>query len=138
METFGERLKRLRKKRNLDQTALANIVGLTQGAISLYERGERDPSTDTLAKLADFFDVSVDYLVGRCAVENMTAADIRTVDDLKRYLGLDDEDVVRLLFIDNRTDDQTIPPDALEHILQAIEFVRWKYGLHGEHTEKED
>jgi len=137
METFGQRLRKLRQKHNLDQTALADVLEMTQGAISLYERGERDPGTETLSRLADFFDVSVDYLVGRCAVENMTIQDIKTVDDLKRYLGLDDEDVVKLLFIDPKQDDQIIPSDAVEYVLQAIEFVRWKYGLHGDDAKGE-
>ena len=132
------RLKDLRKERGISPQVIADLLGISRQMYHSLERGEYRLNEDYLRALADYYECSSDYILGRTPLKNMTAADIRTVDDLKRYLGLDDEDVVRLLFIDNRTDDQTIPPDALEHILQAIEFVRWKYGLHGEHTEKED
>ena len=59
------RIKELREKRKLSQSALAEKFTLSQQTISAYERGERDPDTDTLNKLADFFNVSIDYLLGK-------------------------------------------------------------------------
>lgn len=59
------RIKELREKRKLSQSALAEKFTLSQQTISAYERGERDPGTDTLNKLADFFNVSIDYLLGK-------------------------------------------------------------------------
>ena len=55
----------LRKERKLTLSALADIVGLTNQAISLLEKGKRSPSFEVLCMLADYFDVSLDYLVGR-------------------------------------------------------------------------
>lgn len=60
-----ERLRELRKQRGLTTTALANIVGCSNPTITHYERGDRKPDPDMLKKFADFFGVSVDYLLGR-------------------------------------------------------------------------
>lgn len=61
----GNRLRELRKVKNLTQTQLANAVGLGSQAYAYYEKGEREPSPETLCKLADFFGVTVDELLGR-------------------------------------------------------------------------
>ena len=59
------RLKELRLKRKLSQNALASVLGINQNNISRYETHERKADYFTLIKLADFFNVSVDYLLGR-------------------------------------------------------------------------
>ncbi|WP_026189013.1 LexA family protein [Orenia marismortui] len=61
----GKVLKKLRMEMNLTQKELADKLGITRGAIGHYEQGKRSPDNEMLAKLADFFDVSVDYLLGR-------------------------------------------------------------------------
>ncbi len=61
----GERLKQLRKERQLTQTELGDKINVTKVSISGYENGNRSPDTDTLQRLADFFGVSTDYLLGR-------------------------------------------------------------------------
>lgn len=62
---FAERVKLLRKEKNLKQSELGKIVGLNFTAISDIERGRRTTTMEKLDALADFFDVSVDYLMGR-------------------------------------------------------------------------
>lgn len=62
---FPEILKEERIKANLKQTELGEKVKLSLKAISMYETGQREPKLNTLIALADFFDVSIDYLVGR-------------------------------------------------------------------------
>ncbi len=59
------RLKELRKKRNISQLKLAMDLQLNQNAISRYETGVREADYSTLIKIADYFDVSIDYLLGR-------------------------------------------------------------------------
>ncbi len=61
----GERLKKLRKEKKLTQTELGSKINVTKVSISGYESGNRSPDTDTLQRLADFFEVSTDYLLGR-------------------------------------------------------------------------
>jgi len=57
-------LKILREHKNITMEELANHLGLTRSAISLYESGKRQPDFDTLKKLAKYFNVSIDYLLG--------------------------------------------------------------------------
>ena len=64
------RLKELRKKRNITQLKLAMDLGLNQNAISRYETGEREADYKTLIALADYFGVSIDYLLERTDKEN--------------------------------------------------------------------
>ena len=59
------RLKELRKKKGISQLRLATDLNTTQNTISRYETGEREPGIDDLIKIADYFNVSVDYLIGR-------------------------------------------------------------------------
>ena len=63
--TFSVRLRELRVRKNLDKKTLAELCGLSKDMIGQYERGERQPSAKSLMALADYFDVSVDYLLGR-------------------------------------------------------------------------
>ncbi len=60
------RLKQLRKERGISQLKLALELNMNQNSISRYETGEREADYETLVKFADFFDVSLDYLLGRC------------------------------------------------------------------------
>lgn len=59
------RLKELRKRKGISQLRLATDLNTTQNTISRYETGEREPGIDELIKIADYFNVSVDYLIGR-------------------------------------------------------------------------
>ena len=59
------RLKELRKKKGISQLRLATELNTTQNTISRYETGEREPGIAELIKIADYFNVSVDYLIGR-------------------------------------------------------------------------
>ena len=59
------RLKELRKKRKITQLKLAMDLNMNQNTISRYETGEREANYVALIELADYFDVSVDYLLGR-------------------------------------------------------------------------
>ncbi len=62
---IGNRLKELRNKKSITQEELGKTIGLSKQTISTYELGTREPDNDTLLKLADFFAVSLDYLLGR-------------------------------------------------------------------------
>ena len=61
---IGKTIKELRKDSNLSQTGLANIIGTTQDTISLWELGKSLPDINMLIKLAKYFNVSTDYLLG--------------------------------------------------------------------------
>lgn len=59
------RLRYLRKQNNISQLKLAMDLSLNQNSISRYENGEREAGYDLLIKIADYFDVSIDYLLER-------------------------------------------------------------------------
>lgn len=63
--SFGENLLNLRKSRNLTQKDVYTAVGMSAIGYQRYEYGEREPAYKKLIALADYFDVSIDYLVGR-------------------------------------------------------------------------
>lgn len=65
MSVFSNRLRMLRKSRKVSQTHLAKALGYGYTAIANYESGRNEPSLGDLRRIADFFDVSVDYLLGR-------------------------------------------------------------------------
>ena len=65
MFVFGEHLRKIRKSRHLTQKQLAMNMGTSEQGIQQYELGKRRPTYDMLIALADYFDVSLDYLVGR-------------------------------------------------------------------------
>ena len=64
-DKFPERLRRLRERRRMSRKALGECCGLSKNIIGQYERGEREPMASSLTAIADFFEVSVDYLIGR-------------------------------------------------------------------------
>ncbi len=62
------RLRDMREDRDLSQQQLAKMLGMSQTGYSKYETGENDVPTAILIKLARFYDVSIDYLLGECTV----------------------------------------------------------------------
>lgn len=58
-------LKKLRKSRGYTQIALQMKTGIEQSLLSKFESGDRTPPTETLVRLADFYDVSIDYILCR-------------------------------------------------------------------------
>ena len=95
---FKERLVQLRKEKELNQEQFAKVIGYTRTTISAWEVGRNEPSNADTVKIADFFGVSTDYLLGK--------SDIRNPEELKKVpfanaggldtKGLDTEDLVEL------------------------------------------
>lgn len=75
---FGDVLRSLRRSRNLSQEELGSNIGLSKAVISKYENGLGYPNFDVLIKLAAFFDVSTDYLLG---VVNSKTIDVSRLTD---------------------------------------------------------
>ena len=64
------RLKELRIEKGLLQSDIAKIINKSERTVGFYESGERDMNTETLAKLSDFFNVTIDYLLGKSDIRN--------------------------------------------------------------------
>ena len=65
MKVFAERLVELRKQNKYTQRAMAEKLSITQPSYIRYEHGSAEPTYEKLVKIADLFDVSIDYLLGR-------------------------------------------------------------------------
>jgi transcriptional regulator with XRE-family HTH domain len=86
--TIADRIKQLRQERQWTQAELAEKIGIKQKQISAYERGVNSPSTDFLIKIADAFDVTLDFLA--FAVKGQTAKlNIQDRELLKRFEMVD-------------------------------------------------
>ena len=100
-----QRLKELRKKNNLSQYKLAEELGVSRGLLSNYEQGSREPDFNTLMLIADYYCVSIDYLMGITNVkqrflsteeqnkydsifEDITGLEKESLDELQKYIDL--------------------------------------------------
>ena len=70
------RLKELRMAKGMTQSEVAKVIGYSSLSYARYEKGEREPDINTLCKLADYFEVSVDYLIGRTVQENFLGREV--------------------------------------------------------------
>ncbi|WP_051250489.1 helix-turn-helix domain-containing protein [Paenibacillus harenae] len=115
MRTLGERLKHARVKKRYTQIQVAKKLDISNGAISGYERDYRDPDTVTLKKLADLYEVTPNWLLGK---EEQDSADL-FLDYLEMELT-DEEIIERMTFkIDNMILDE-------DDVKEFIAFVRAK------------
>lgn len=88
---FGNRLIELRNEFNLDRDELANALNISYSSLSKYETNKRFPSQDLLISIANYFGVSIDYLLGRTDIRNYEEYTIAAHTD-DRTQQLSDED----------------------------------------------
>lgn len=110
-----DRIRKLRKERGLSITKLAEAIGVSYQSLQRYEAGKREPSIQVLIALANFFDVSVDYLVGRESKNKVIKS--------YQYYVLDDDYTLRSLGDLSPISEYSIP------ILDESEFEALKYAL---------
>lgn len=84
---FGKRLRRLRKARKLVAKDVAKALGCAESTVLLYESGRRTPDIDTLNKLAQFYDVTTDYLLNASGKKMNDLAQVFKLGDLT-YKGM--------------------------------------------------
>ncbi len=97
---FARRLKELRQRYGLGQAQVARMANVTKNAISTYENGTRQPSFETLIRLAVIYRVSTDYLLGvndiqSLDVSGLTEDDIAAVRQLVEILSRKNETIYR-------------------------------------------
>ena len=87
-------LKKLREERAISQRALAEVIGVSQQSVNKYENHNIEPDIETLIRIADYFDVSMDYLVGRTEhrTENVSGKELyldsREISVIKKFRKL--------------------------------------------------
>lgn len=120
---FGERLSQLRKEKGLTQEELAKALNMTRSSLSLYEIGKRDPDTDTLKKIADFFNVSTDYLLGQTDIRNQADEITDAVSDdpelAEFWNDLKQREDLKLLFKQTRN----LSPKAIKQVMRIIKAI---------------
>lgn len=89
------RLKQLRLERGLLQSDIAKVIKKSERIVGFYETGERDMNTETLSILADFFNVSIDYLLGKTNIRNIED-EFKTIYS-KEIEGLTEEEIKEAL-----------------------------------------
>lgn len=95
---FGKRLKELRKKSNMTQQELGDIINVTKVSVCCYEKGTRIPSLETLIDLSNIFKVDLDYLIGNDTYVigeseekyeiKMANEEIELVKELRKHINL--------------------------------------------------
>jgi transcriptional regulator with XRE-family HTH domain len=123
---FGERLKQLRESKGITQEQLGKIVNLSKANISKYEKNIIEANNDTLSMFADFFNVSIDYLLGRTDVKNTdTSVDrisesVNDDPELSQFWNtLKERDDLKLLF--KQTKD--LAPNDIKKIIRIIKAI---------------
>ena len=108
---LSERLKALRKEKKLKQINIANILNVSRSTYGHYETGHAVPNKVSMEKLSDFYDVSVDYLLGRTNEKKLTKSDNAIV---AKAFSL-------------RNDIDKLPQEALDKIDEYIDLIKMKY-----------
>jgi len=91
---IGERITLLRKKKKLSQADLANVIGASRDMIGKYERNDNLPSVEVAFKLAEVFEVTVDYLLGKGQYATFDKESLKRLEDIENL----DSDTRKILF----------------------------------------
>jgi transcriptional regulator with XRE-family HTH domain len=122
-EVLGKRLRYLRDKSGLSQKFVAEKIGVKNNTLSGYEAGDRDPSLELLGKLANFYEVTTDYLTGRSDSPIFTKSEETFLNDID--LSLDDIKEKYNLIVDGE-------PASKEEIRGAIAWIKANRMMNGE------
>ena len=130
MDTFGKRFKEARKEKRLTQEQLADKFHLKKSSISRYENGKQMPEVNLLKEFADFFGVTVDYLLGS---ESIKTEDLNTKNS-GNILFENAQDAMAFILkqpsimafgVPDLTDEEII--EFANDILSHIKLVSYKY-----------
>lgn len=84
MTIIGNRITILRTRKGITQKKLAQLSNITEASLSRYENGLREPKINTLIKLSDVLDSTVDYLIGKTDIENGVIVNKLTIPEKLR------------------------------------------------------
>lgn len=122
---FAKRLIDLRENKNIFQKDLANILNVEQATVSQWENGKRIPDSETLIKIANYFNVTVDFLIGN---------DKKGITTFKEQ-EMKEKEVLKKLLVKNEymKEDEDLSNEELNKIMKFIiqnkEFIKNKKGV---------
>lgn len=105
---FADVLKNIRKEKNITQEELAKVLNMKRTSISGYETGRKEPDFKTLTEIANYFNVSVDYLLGRSNVRY-------SMDELNEIMQKDSELASFIHELVSNYDIKTISKSLMKH-----------------------
>ena len=85
---FGERLRKLRSDSHLTQEQLASVLNLSRSTVAYYESGMRSPDMQKLLLIADYFNISLDYLLGRTEIKTVLTSNNKLSSFLEYFFNL--------------------------------------------------
>ena len=116
----GDILKELRQSKGLTQQELGDLVGISASNVRMIEKNQRNGSLDVVSKLADYFNVSIDYLEGKTNYKNSTEIATNIINKL-----------IELNIINNVNE---INDNILSsYSVSTVTYSRWQYNIHGTH-----
>lgn len=111
---LGKRIREERQKLNLTQEELGNKCGVTKYTISLYESGKSTPNDEIKGIMADLFDCTIDYLLGRSDLKNNVIIEGNKLPKELRDIGIEYLEVAKEM------EDAEIPPEDIKKIIDII------------------
>ncbi|KGG81087.1 hypothetical protein Y919_02725 [Caloranaerobacter azorensis H53214] len=127
MSNIGTRIRELRKSYKLTQFELAEKLNIAQSTIGMIETNKREPSNELLVKIANFFNVSIDYLLGRTDIRNpekeLTLEDELTPEEKELLKKIKEDPELSILFHDLKN----APKKKIKQLLKTWEFIQQQF-----------
>ena len=129
MNILGKRIKSLRKGSHLNQIEFANILNISNSTLSQYETGQRVPSDDIKIKIAEYFQVSTDYLLGVSNNKNTSKEipeEFSSPEEAMQFI-LNDNTIMGFggFDVNKMSDDEVI--EFANELLNQLRILRYKY-----------
>lgn len=126
---IGKKLRELREEKGLLQKDVANFLNISTSAYGYYEQGKRNPDIENLSKLADFFNVSTDYLLGKTNVKNTIKYDYEYQIKFETFSEIDEFITKKLVDEGIIKENEPTPKSAIEKSLKfgidgAVEILK--------------
>lgn len=129
MATLSDRIRELRKEKNLTQPELGKIIGMGKTTVSMYETGNSTPGDDIKLKMADYFDVSIDYLMGLSDIRKPNTEWSPTISDkdnkdLDKIVESFEKGLSGDIMLDGEILDDATKELLLKSVRNAYEFAK--------------
>ncbi|PTM59584.1 helix-turn-helix domain-containing protein [Desmospora activa] len=140
MNTFSERLKSLRNKSGLSQSELATRLSIAKSTLAMYETGKREPGFETAQRIADFFNVTLDYLTGRTDNPTGYPSHLKDLPPMERLGQFIKENEFKDLFFHRSGDyfDDLTSKEVDELIMSLLEVRKERLRMEAEDRRKSE
>jgi len=136
---FHIRLRELRQSRGISMQKLAKYLGISKSSINMYERGEREPGLDMIEAIADFFNVDVDYLLGKCNIPNKALVSGYTLPEIKPPSEVDPDQFVLDMYKKLDVEDKAEIRGEMKQMLKGSKYKKKKSDINAVfHTNSTD